>query len=65
MLVQQITKLQASLEKNFETEDHLTVTKLSHSSAEKTHVRSKQNHLSKLEALMKCKQKQPELCPEG
>ena len=29
------------------------------------HVKSKQNHLSKLKALMKCKWKQPELRPEG
>ena len=37
----------------------------SYNSAEKTHVNSKQNHLSKLKALMKHKQKQPELCSEA
>ena len=64
-LVQQIMKLRASLEKDLETEDHSEVTKLSYSSAEKTYVKSKQKHLSKLKALMKHKQKQPELHPEG
>ena len=64
-LVQQIMKLQAPLEKYLETEDHSKVTKLSYSSTEKTYVKSKQNHLSKLEAPMKRKQKQPELHPEG
>ena len=44
MLVQPIMKLQVSLE-NLGTEDYLKVTKLSHNSAKKTHVKSKQNHL--------------------
>jgi hypothetical protein len=64
-LVKQITKLQASLEKDLQTEDYTKVTKLSYNSAEKTFVKSKQNHQSKLEALLKRKQKQPELRPEG
>ena len=46
-------------------EDYSKVTKLSHNSAEKTFVKSKQNHQSKLEALLKRKQKQPELRSEG
>ena len=65
MLVQQIAKLQAPLERNLGMEDYLKVTRLSHDSAGKTHVKSKQNQLSKLEALIKHKQKQSELCPEG
>ena len=64
-LVQQCAKLQSTLERDLETGDYLKVTRLSHSSAEKTHVKSKQRHLSKLELLMKRKQKQPELRPEG
>ena len=40
--------------------DYLKVTRLSYNSAEKIHVKSKQNQLSKLEALMKRKQKQTE-----
>ena len=61
----QITKLEASLEKDLETEDYFKVTKLSHNSAEKIFVKSKQNHQSKLEALLKRKQKQPELRQMG
>ena len=62
---QQCAKLQSTLERDLETGDYLKVTRLSHGSAEKTHVKSKQRHLSKLELLMKRKQKQPELRPEG
>ena len=64
-LIKQITKLEASLEKDLLTEDYSKITKLSHNSAEKTFVNSKQNHKSKLEALLKHKQKQPEVRPEG
>ena len=64
------------LELSFEdllTEDYSKVTKLRLNSAEKTFVNSKQNHQSKLKALLKSKlkallkrkQKQPELRPEG
>ena len=55
-LTKQITKLEASLE-DLLTEDYSKVTRLSHNSAEKAFVKSKQNHQSK--------QKQPELRPEG
>ena len=66
-LVKQIVKLEALLEKDLLTEDYSKVTKLSHNSAKKTFVKSKQNHQSKLEAVLKHKhkQKQPELRPEG
>ena len=63
-LIKQITKFETSLKRDL-TKDYFMVTKLSHNLAEKTFVKSKQNHQSKLEALLKRKQKQPELHPEG
>ena len=55
-------KEQSILERDLEVEHYLKVTGLCHNSAEMTHVKSKQRHLSRLELLMKCKQK---LCPKG